>query len=147
MALCAPRYSNYKIANLSIRDAMDEVDIPYPTPEHFDQDKIYKSGFRSGHDRYLTPTWVTATPDEMETTTDPDICNRFMRGCERLYRLKANIAAASGLQVSWTTGSEAKDRTLPDGMKVKFPKGSKVLQLNYDIETAVPGYERPEGSL
>lgn len=28
-----------------------------------------------------------------------------------------------------------------------FPKGSKILQLNYDPETAVPEYEKPEGSL
>jgi hypothetical protein len=126
---------------------MDEVDIPHPTPEHFDWSKIYRTGFHSINDRYLTPTGITASPDEIETTTDPEICSRFMCGCEKLYRLKADVAAANGLQVSWTTGSDARDRTLPDGMKVEFPKGSKVLQLNYDVETAVPGYERPEGSL
>jgi hypothetical protein len=44
-------------------------------------------------------------------------------------------------------GSKANNVTAPDGEVIRFPKGSKEMQCEYDPETAVPQYERPEGSL
>jgi hypothetical protein len=126
---------NYKIANIDIRENMDEVDIPYPTPEDFDQDEPYASGMDFIGDRYLNPTWVTAAPDEMDETNDYNERDRFVPRPDVVYRLKAEVARANGLSHRWTVGTDAET------------KGSRVLQLNYDPEHVVPHYERPDGSL
>ncbi|KAH3942949.1 hypothetical protein HBH70_126220 [Parastagonospora nodorum] len=140
-------YTNYIIANTSIREDMDEVDIPLPTPEHFDQTEAFTTGFDYIADRYINPTWVTATPDELESSTDPADLDKFSPRPDIVYRLNPEAARDAGVKVSWTFGSEAVDVTMPDGTVLKFPQGSKVLQCEYDPETAVPRYVRPEGSL
>lgn len=126
---------NYKIANIDIRENMDQVDIPYPTPEDFDQDEPYCSGNDYIGDRYLNPTWVTAAPEEMDATTDYGERHNFLPPPDVVYRLNAEVARANGLAHSWSIGSDT------------FPEGHKVLQLMYDPENVVPEYHRPEGSL
>lgn len=139
-------YVNYGL-NTDIREDMDQVDIPYPTPENFDQNTVLKTGFDYIEDRFLSPTWVTATPDEMDQTTDGHVLDKFMPRPDIAYRLKPDVAHSHGLKCSWKLGSTAKDIQLPDGTILKFPEGSKVLQLDYDPETAVPKYEKLDGSL
>lgn len=129
---------NYKIANTDIREDMDQVDIPYPTPEDFDQDAPYTSGNDYIGDRYLNPTWVMAAPDEMDETTGYNERDRFLPRPDIVYRLKSEVARASGLSHKWTIGTDAGKA---------YPAGSKVLQLNYDPKNVVPRYQRPEGSL
>lgn len=141
------RSTNYKIGNTSIREDMDQVNIPYPTPQDFDQKEIFTTEFDYIRDRYICPTWVTATPDEMEETHDPDELNRFRPRFDVLYRLKPDVARANGLKVKWIPCSDARNVALPDETVLNFPKGSKLLQCQYDTETAVPRYSRPEGSL
>ncbi|KAF1829412.1 hypothetical protein BDW02DRAFT_167190 [Decorospora gaudefroyi] len=140
-------YGNYSISNIDIREDMDTVGIPYPTPENFHQEEIFKTGFHHVKDRYLDPTWITATPDEMEHSTDPDHLKNFAPPPEIVYRLKEEVASEAGLKSTWTLASDASQVLLPDGSKKTFPDGSKVLQSDYDPETAVPSYEKPEGSL
>jgi hypothetical protein len=140
-------YTNYKIANTSIREDMDQVDIPYPTPESFDQEEAFSTGFNYVDERYMNPTWVTATPDELETSTDPDNLDNFSPRPNIVYRLKPDVAKKAGLKAHWTFGADAVDQELPDGTLLRFPDGSRVLQCEYDPEAAVPRYERPEGSL
>lgn len=130
---------NYQIANIDIRESMDSVDIPYPTPDDFTQDKVYSTGFDYNRHRYTVPAWVTAEPDEMEENRDDEVLKSFVPRPEVVYRLKEEVARANGLMIIWTTGTDRKDG--------KFPAGSKILQLRYDPETAVPRYEKPEGSL
>lgn len=60
------RHINYSVGNTDIREDMDQVDIPYPTPENFTETTLFSTDFDYINYRYLTPTWVTATPDEME---------------------------------------------------------------------------------
>lgn len=140
-------YANYSIGNTDIREDMDQVDIAYPTPEHFDQDEVFRSGFDYVGDRYLGPAWITATPEEMDESTDEDDLKNFMPKPDIVYRLKESIARDNGIKCRWTIGGDAEDVTLPDGSVKTFPKGSKVLQVEYDPETVTPVYERPEGSL
>jgi hypothetical protein len=64
-----------------------------------------------------------------------------------VHRLKPEIAKQHGLKSGWTMASDASEVDMPDGSKKTFPEGSKSLQVDYDQETAVPRYERPEGSL
>jgi hypothetical protein len=142
-----PRYQNYSIANTDISEAMYEAGIPSPTPENFDQEQAFDTGFDYVNDRYMGPTWVTATPDELEESTKDDDLDNFAPRPEKVYRLKPDIARSNGLKSGWTSGADAKDVTLPAGTVLKFPEGSKVLQTRYDPETAVPMYERPKGSL
>ncbi|KAJ4346214.1 hypothetical protein N0V95_005580 [Ascochyta clinopodiicola] len=131
--------ANYMIANLCIEEHMATVGIPHPIPEDFAQHDVFATGFNYIRHRYMTPTWVTAEPDDMEETRDEDALKTFSPKPEVVYRLKEHVARANGLEVMWAIGSDRGDD--------KFPKGSKILQLNYDPETAVPQYEKPEGSL
>jgi hypothetical protein len=140
-------YTNYDIANTSIREDMDRVDIPYPTPEQFDQEEVFKSGFDYIKDRYLGPTWVIAAPDEIESSTDPDDLENFAPKPDIVWRLKEEVAKQNGLESRWTFGNETRDVNLPNGTKKTFPEGSMSLQCDYDPETSIPTYERPEGSL
>jgi hypothetical protein len=132
-------YVNYDIANTDIREAMDTVGVPYPTPEGFTQETPYSLGFDPIRDRYMCPTWVTAEPDDMEESRDLNDRSNFMPLPEVVYRLKGDVAREHGLQARWTMGSDRQDD--------KFPMGSKILQLEYDPEHVTPTYEKPEGSL
>lgn len=132
-------YVNYDIANTDIREAMDAVDIPYPTPDEFVQSQPYSLGFDCVKSRYLDPAWVTAEPDDMEESRVLADRGNFLPQPEVVYRLKRDVARANGLTTSWAIGSSTKDQ--------RFAKGSMHLQLNYDPEHAVPQYEKPEGSL
>lgn len=126
---------NYKIANIDIRKNMDAVDIPYPTPEDFDQDEPYCGGFDVIGDRYLNPTWVMAAPEEMDESTGYNERYNFLPRPDVVYRLKEDVARANGLTNNWAIGSDT------------VSQGSKVLQVKYDVENVVPEYHRPEGSL
>jgi hypothetical protein len=126
---------------------MEVADIPLPVPENFDQDEAFNIGFDYVGDRYICPTWVTATPDEYEESTNEDDLGNFAPRPDIVYRLKPEAARSNGLQVRWTLGRDAEDVTLPDGTLLKFPEGSKVLQCKFDAETAMPTFERPKGSL
>jgi hypothetical protein len=141
------QYANYSIANTDIREDLDTVDIPYPTPENFDQEKVFGTGFDYIGGRYINPTWVVAVPEEMETSTDPEDLKNFAPPPSIVHRLKPEIAKRHGLKNGWTIASDAGEKDMPGGSKKTFPDGSKVLQLDYDPETAMPRYERPEGSL
>lgn len=90
---------NYVIGNIDIRENMDEVEIPYPTPDNFTQDSVFATGFKYIKDRYMTPTWITAEPDEMEESRDEEELERFVPRPEVVYRLKEDVARANGLQV------------------------------------------------
>ena len=141
------RHANYT-AHTSIRDDMDRVDIPYPTPGHFTQPTLFATGWDYINDRYLSPAWITATPDEIEESTDGDVLAQRRPRPNIAYRLKEEVARSNGLKCEWTiVGSEAQDVTLPDGTVMKFPQGSRSLQVKYDTEVSVPMYEKPEVSL
>jgi hypothetical protein len=143
------QYANNSIANTDIGEYMETAGIPFPVPENFDQEEVYSTGFGHIGDRHLTPTWIVVTPEEMETSTDPEDLKNMAPPPSIVYRLKKEIARQHGLVSRWVIASDddAKDVNLPDGTKKTFPRGSKVLQMEYDPETAVPRYERPEGSL
>jgi hypothetical protein len=143
------QYANYSIANTDISEDMDTVDIPCPVPETFHQEDVFSTDFDYVEDRYITPTWVVVTPEEMETSTDPEDLEGYAPPPSIVYRLNPEIARQHGVQSRWILASDddAKAADMPDGSKKTFPEGSKVLQMEYDPETAVPGYERPEGSL
>jgi hypothetical protein len=141
------QYANYSIANTDIREDLDTIDAPCPLPENFDQDEVFGTEFDYIEDRYLTPTWVVASPEEMDSSTDPEDLKNFSPRPSIVYRLKPEIAKQHGLMSGWTEASDTEDVDMPDRSKKMFPDGSKVLQLEYDPETAVSRYERPEGSL
>ncbi|KAJ4371824.1 hypothetical protein N0V86_008378 [Didymella sp. IMI 355093] len=132
-------FVNYEIGNTDIREAMDAVDVPYPTPENFTQEKSYSLGFDPIKDRYMDPAWVFAEPDDMEESRDLKDRSNFIPQPEVVYRLKEDVARANGLKSSWTIGTDTKDD--------RFPEGSKVLQLTYDPEHTVPKYEKPKGCM
>lgn len=132
-------YVNYEIANTDIREAMDAVGVPYPTPEDFTQGKPYSLDFDPFRSRYMCPTWVTAEPDDMEESKDLKDRSNFRPLPEVVYRLKEDVAREHGLKSNWATGSDEQDH--------RFPKGSKILQLEYDPEHVTPRYEKPEESL
>jgi len=141
-------YMNYDIGNSDIREDMDQVDIPLPTPEQFDQEELHHSGLDPIGDRYISPTSVTATPDEIEESTDEEALRVHAPPRPNVvYRLKPDVARQHGLKSQWSLASQAKDIELPDGTVLKFSEGSKVLNVAYDPETAVPKYQKPEGSL
>lgn len=139
-------YTNHKIGNADVREDMDQVDIPYPTPEDFEQEEVFTTGFDYISDRYLSLTWISATPEDIEETSDPEELDRFLPRPNIVFRLKPEVTRANGLKAKWMICSDARDVTLPDGTVLKFPKGSKVIQSDYDEETAVPEYERPQES-
>jgi hypothetical protein len=102
-------YTNYKIANTSIREDMDQVDVPYPTPESFDQEEAFSTGFNYVDERYMNPTWVTATPDELETPTGYRVPFETGRGEEGWIKGaldvwcrcgRSRVAGRNGAQVS-----------------------------------------------
>lgn len=139
---------SFEVAGTSIDENLSQIGIFCPIPEDFTQDEPYTLGFDYLKDRYLNPTWVTASPDEIEESTDLDTLMNFLPRPTKVYRLKEDVARSNGLKSTWTTGgSEAKDNPLPDGTALKFPKGSRIVQVDYDPQTVVPRYERPEGSL
>ncbi|KAH7069561.1 hypothetical protein BKA63DRAFT_84924 [Paraphoma chrysanthemicola] len=141
-------YQNYSVANTSIRDDMDQVGIPSPIPETFAQKTLFTLGIDFINERYTQPTWVTATPDELQVSTENSLRDKFLPRPDKLYRLKQDVAHAHGLKCAWTRGTPASDECGPgDEEVVEFPEGSLVLQLDYDPETVVPRYVRPEGSL
>jgi hypothetical protein len=127
---------------MSIDEALSEVDVDTPIPETFMQSAPYGSDFHCIEDRYLNPTWVTAGPDEVEVSTDPADLANFAPLPSEVVRLKEDVARREGLKCAWTVGADE-----DDGEPGKGSKGSRVLQCDYDPETAVPRYERPEGSL
>ncbi|KAF1941684.1 hypothetical protein EJ02DRAFT_466369 [Clathrospora elynae] len=137
------------IGNTDIREDLDTVNVPYLTPEDFDQDDVFKSDFDYVKDRYLSPTWVIASPEEIESSTNAEDLKNFSPPPEIVWRLKEGVARQHGLKSRWTLGSEPRDgeEKRPDGTVIAFPGGSKILQCEYDPEMAVPGYARPEGSL
>ncbi|KAF1850316.1 uncharacterized protein K460DRAFT_382070 [Cucurbitaria berberidis CBS 394.84] len=107
-------YVNYG-HNTDIREDMDEVDIDYPTPENFEQDTLFKTGSDYIKERFINPTWVTATPDEIEETTDGQVLDTFMPRPDIAYRLRPQVARQHGLKSRWTLGSAARDVKRPDG--------------------------------
>jgi hypothetical protein len=133
------QYQNYSIANLSIDEDMDNAGIPTPIPDDFEQDEPLESGFDAFEDRYLSPTWITAKPDEMDTSTDPADLENFAPTPSVVYRLKPEVARRREVLCRWMMAGEEDVGG--------WPKGSETLQCEYDPETAVPRYERPEGSL
>jgi len=139
---------NYNIANTDIRNDLEMVDVPYPIPEDFVQDKIFCMGFDHIRYRYINPTWVTATPDELEESTDGRVLDNFVPRPEIVYRIKEDVAREAGLKSLWMIASDGSgEEKLPDGTKTAFPPGSKVVQSTYDPDVAVPVYKKPEGSL
>lgn len=142
------QHANYSIANTDIRNDLDNVDVPYPTPEDFVQDKIFCTGFDHIKERYMNPTWVTATPDELEESSDARDLDNFMPRPETVYRIKEDVAREAGLRSAWMIASDRSGEVeLPNGTKIIFPPGSKVVQSTYDPDIVVPVYKRPEGSL
>ena len=132
-------YVNYDITNTDIREAMDEVGVPYPTPENFTQEKPYSLGFHPIKSRYICPAWVTAEPDDMEESRDLKDRSNFSPLPDVVYRLKEDVARKHGLKARWSIGSDRQNDS--------FPQGSKILQLEYDPGHVTPRYEKPEGSL
>jgi hypothetical protein len=131
----------------SIEKDMESASIPSPVLETFEQDTPYDTDFDYIADRYISFTWITATPDDLEASIDPFDLEGFVPRHDVVYRLKLDVARENGLKCTWTFGRDAKDVTAPDGRVVEFPKGSNVLQCEYDPGTVVPIYERLEGSL
>jgi hypothetical protein len=142
------QYTNYSIANTDIREALDAVDVPYPTPDGFDQETLFCVGFDHIKERYMNPTWVTAMPDELEESTALEDISNFVPRPEIVYRVKENIARQAGLKSVWMIAVDTrKEVELPDGSKKTFPLGSKIIQSRYDPEASIPVYKRPNGSL
>ena len=142
------KFVNYDIANTDISEDLDTVDISLPIPEDFDQKSLLPSCLDWIGERYLNRATIIAVPDEMEESTDSRDLDGFFPPPDVVYSLKEDIARQAGLDVTWSTAYDAPDEiTLPDGTKKKFPEGSKKLNVKYNPETAVPRYERPEGSL
>jgi hypothetical protein len=127
---------------MSIDEALSEVNVDTPIPETFTQSAPYGSDFDCIKDRYLNPTWVTASPDEIEVSTDLADLSKFAPLPSEVMRLKGEVARREGLKCTWTVGGDE-----DDGESGKGSKGSRVLQCDYDPGTALPRYERPEGSL
>ncbi|KAH7070055.1 hypothetical protein FB567DRAFT_539743 [Paraphoma chrysanthemicola] len=143
-------YQNYSVANTSIRDDMQRVNIPFPIPETFTQETLFTTGIDFIKERYTQSTWITATPDELQTSTESSLLDRFLPRPEKVYRLPQDVARANGLKSSWTRGTLASLECGPgdeEGEVDGVREGSLVLQVEYDPKTVVPRYGRPEGSL
>ncbi|KAI4711069.1 hypothetical protein J4E89_004659 [Alternaria sp. Ai002NY15] len=141
-------HANYSIANTDIRNDLESVDVPYPIPEDFVQKKVFRMGFDYVKYRYVNPTWVTATPVELEESTNGRDLDNFIPRPEIVYRIKEDIAREAGLKSAWMIASDrSEEAELPDGTKIAFPPGSKIVQSMYDPDVAIPVYEKPEGSL
>lgn len=142
------RYVNYDIANTSVAEDLGQVGIQCPIPETFTQSKPWRIGFDHVGKRYINPAYVTATPDEMEESTDPEALSNFAPRPAKVWRLKEELARRECLKSEWTCGGgEARDTTMEDGTVKKWPEGSRMLQVKYDKDVMVPRYKRPEGSL
>jgi hypothetical protein len=143
-----PIYLGYAIANTSVSEDLSTVGIPLPVPEEFDQEKLFEYPLDHTKDRYLYPARLIATPEEIESSTDPDdIYNSVPPQSDIVWRLKEEVAKQYGLKSRWTFGNDTSDVDLPDGTKKTFPEGSILLSCEYDPQTSTPTYERPEGSL
>ena len=139
---------NYNIANTDIRNDLEMVDVLYPIPEDFVQNKLFCMGFDHIKHRYANPTWVIATPDELEESTNGRDLDNFIPRPEVVYRIKEDIAREAGLKSAWMIASDRSGEVkLPDGTKIALPPGSKVVQSTYDPNVAMPVYQKPEGSL
>jgi hypothetical protein len=74
---------------------MECAGIPSLAPETFEQDTPYDTDFDYIADRYISFTWITATPDELETSTDPVDLEGFSPRLDVVYRLKRDVAEGS----------------------------------------------------
>jgi hypothetical protein len=108
----------YSIGHRDIRDGLHIVHVPFPIPDDFDQDKVYDVGANSCKPDFGTATWVTATSDELERSTDSKDLENFRPQPDIVYRLKKDVARHAGLKRQWIMASEASEEVvLPDGEK------------------------------
>ncbi|CAN9124461.1 unnamed protein product [Alternaria sp. RS040] len=142
------QFTSYSVANTYISNDLWHVNVHIPIPDDFEQKTLFCSGANHIRERYSDPTWVIATPDELEDSTTLEAVGSIIPRPEIVYRVKKDIARQAGLESRWMVGSDASNECeLPDGTHLAFPPGSKVVQSEYDPDVAIPVYTRPIGSL
>jgi hypothetical protein len=83
----APRYKTSLFRHLL---------LPFPVPDDFDQDKVYDVGANSNKPDFGTATCVTATPDELEESTDSRDLENSRPQPHIVYRLKTRSQDTRG---------------------------------------------------
>ena len=142
------QFVSYSVANTHISNDLWHVNVHIPIPDDFEQKTLFCSGSNHIRERYNDPTWVIATPDELEDSTTLEAVGSIIPRPEIVYRVKRDIARQAGLESKWMVASDAPNECeLPDGTNLTFPPGSKVVQSEYDPDVAIPVYKRPIGSL
>ncbi|RYN90780.1 hypothetical protein AA0119_g10902 [Alternaria tenuissima] len=142
------QFASYSVANTHISNDLWHVNVHIPIPDDFEQKTLFCSGSNHIRERYNDPTWVIATPDELEDSATLEAVGSIIPRPEIVYRVKRDIARQAGLESKWMVASDAPNECeLPDGTNLTFPPGSKVLQSEYDPDVAIPVYKRPIGSL
>ena len=142
------QFASYSVANTHISNDLWHVNVHIPIPDDFEQKTLFCSGANHIRERYNDPTWVIATPDELEDSRTLEAVGSIIPRPEIVYRVKKDIARQAGLESKWMVASDAPNECeLPDGTNLTFPPGSKVLQSEYDPDVAIPVYKRPIGSL
>jgi hypothetical protein len=142
------QFVSYSVANTHISNDLWHVNVHIPIPDDFEQKTLFCSGTNHIRERYNDPTWVIATPDELEDSTTLEAIGSIIPRPGIVYRVKKDIARQAGLESKWMVASDASNECeLPDGTNLTLPPGSKVLQSEYDPDVAIPVYKRPIGSL
>jgi hypothetical protein len=143
---CYSSYVNYSVANITIGENLASVNVPFPVPEDFTQNTLFSTGVDYMQAEFIAPTWIVATPDEMEETIDDEILSRVKPKPASMYRLKPDVARQHGYKNQWVVADKVR-ATLVGDTVATFPRGSLVLQMNYDPNLVKRDYQRPEGSL
>lgn len=142
------QFASYSVANTHISNDLWHVNVHIPIPDDFEQKTLFCSGANHIRERYNDPTWVIATPDELEDSRTLEAVGSIIPRPEIVYRVKKDIARQAGLESKWMVASNAPNECeLPDKTNLTFPPGSKVVQSEYDPDVAIPVYKRPIGSL
>ncbi|CAN9098827.1 unnamed protein product [Alternaria alternata] len=142
------QFASYSVANTHISNDLWHVNVHIPIPDDFEQKTLFCSGTNHIRERYNDPTWVIATPDELEDSRTLEAVGSIIPRPEIVYRGKKDIARQAGVESKWMVASDAPNECeLPNKTNLTFPPSNKVVQSEYDPDVAIPVYKRPIGSL
>ncbi|CAN9150396.1 unnamed protein product [Alternaria alternata] len=142
------QFASYSVANTHISNDLWHVNVHIPIPDDFEQKTLFCSGTNHIRERYNDPTWVIATPDELEDSRTLEAVGSIIPRPEIVYRVKKDIARQAGVESKWMVASDAPNECeLPNKTNLTFPPSNKVVQSEYDPDVAIPVYKRPIGNL
>ncbi|CAN9110546.1 unnamed protein product [Alternaria alternata] len=142
------QFASYSVANTHISNDLWHVNVHIPIPDDFEQKTLFCSGTNHIRERYNDPTWVIATPDELEDSRTLEAVGSIIPRPEIVYRVKKDIARQAGVESKWMVASDAPNECeLPNKTNLTFPPSNKVVQSEYDPDVAIPVYKRPIGTI